>query len=130
MVFTNLYFMAARTCITAARTEQANNNLLNTQRMYQLAFSISKTNRKNCIPTYLKSPEVIGDSEACQCDVIILSYKNKCTDTSFPHVQYLSTLVSLQPGLLEETCFMKQPGKGKTSVHSLHFHGQRCSHWI
>ncbi len=47
------------------------------------------TQTKNCIPTYLKSPEVIGDSEACQCDVIILSYKHKCADTSLPHVQYI-----------------------------------------
>ncbi len=47
------------------------------------------TQTENCIPTYLKSPEVIGDSEACQCDVIILSYKTKCNDTSLPHVQYI-----------------------------------------
>ncbi|XP_064400405.1 uncharacterized protein LOC135346641 [Halichondria panicea] len=47
------------------------------------------TQTENCIPTYLKSPKVIGDSEACQCDVIILSYKTKCADTSLPHVQYI-----------------------------------------
>ena len=47
------------------------------------------TQTENCIPTYLKSPKVIGDSEACQCDVIILSYKTKCVDTSLPHVQYI-----------------------------------------
>ena len=47
------------------------------------------TQTENCIPTYLKSPKVIGNSEACQCDVIILSYKTKCADTSLPHVQYL-----------------------------------------
>ncbi|XP_064389269.1 uncharacterized protein LOC135337284 [Halichondria panicea] len=47
------------------------------------------TQTENCIPADLKSPEVIGDSEACQCDVIILSYKKKCDDTSLPHVQYL-----------------------------------------
>ena len=44
---------------------------------------------ENCIPAYLKSPEVIGDSGACQCDVIVLSYKNECADTSLPHVQYI-----------------------------------------
>ena len=47
------------------------------------------TQTENCIPTYLKSPEVIGDSDACQCDVIILSYKQKCADTSLRHVQYI-----------------------------------------
>ncbi|XP_064406998.1 uncharacterized protein LOC135351819 [Halichondria panicea] len=47
------------------------------------------TQTENCIPTYLKSPEVIGDSKACQCDVIILSYKTKCADMSLPHVQYI-----------------------------------------
>ncbi len=40
------------------------------------------TQTENCIPTYLRSPIMIGDSEACQCDVIILSYK-------LPHVQYI-----------------------------------------
>ncbi len=47
------------------------------------------TQTERCIPTYLKSPEVIGDTEACQCDVIILSYKTECIDTSLPHVQYI-----------------------------------------
>ncbi len=47
------------------------------------------TQTENCIPTYLRSPTVIGDSETCQCDVIILSYKNECKDTSLPHVQYI-----------------------------------------
>ena len=70
------------------RQELSKPIILNTQRMYQL-LSLYLTQTENCIPTYLKSPEVIGDSEACQCDVIIFSYKNKCTDTSFPHVQYL-----------------------------------------
>ena len=47
------------------------------------------TQTEHCIPAYLRSPKVIGDSEACQCDVIILSYKKKCDDTSLPHFQYL-----------------------------------------
>ena len=47
------------------------------------------TQTEHCVPTYLKSPEVIGDSEACQCDVIILSYKEECNDTSLAHVQYI-----------------------------------------
>ena len=47
------------------------------------------TQTENCIPTYLKSLKVIGDSEACQCDVIVPSYKKKCADTSLPHVQYI-----------------------------------------
>ena len=47
------------------------------------------TQTEHCVPTYLKSPEVIGDSEACQCDVIVLSYKKECNDISLPHVQYI-----------------------------------------
>ena len=47
------------------------------------------TQTENCIPKYLRSPEVIGDSEACQCDVLILSYRKECADTSLPHVQYI-----------------------------------------
>ena len=47
------------------------------------------TQTENCISTYLKSLKVFGDSEACQCDVIILSFKKECADKSLPHFQFL-----------------------------------------
>ena len=44
---------------------------------------------EQCLPDYLKSPEVVGNPTACQCDVIVLSFKEKCEDTSLPHVRYI-----------------------------------------
>ena len=44
---------------------------------------------EKCLPDYLKSPEVVGNTTACQCDVIVLGYKEKCEDTSLPHVRYI-----------------------------------------
>ena len=47
------------------------------------------TQTEKCLPVYLKSPEVIGNTTACQCDVLVLSYKEECKDTSLPHVKYI-----------------------------------------
>ena len=47
------------------------------------------TQTEKCLPKYLKSPEVIGNTTACQCDVLVLSYKEECKDTSLPHVKYI-----------------------------------------
>ena len=44
---------------------------------------------ESCLPKYLASPEVIGNSSNCNCDVLVLSYKKKCNDTSLPHVEYV-----------------------------------------
>ena len=41
---------------------------------------------ESCIPKYLASPEVIGNSSNCKCDVLVLNYKERCNDTSLPHV--------------------------------------------
>ena len=38
---------------------------------------------------YLASPEVIGSSSNCNCDVSVLNYKERCNDTSLPHVEYV-----------------------------------------
>ena len=47
------------------------------------------TQTEKCLPKYLKSPKVIGNRTACQCDVLVLSYKEECKDTSLPHVKYI-----------------------------------------
>ena len=44
---------------------------------------------EKCLPDYLYSPEVIGNTTACQCDVLVLSYKEDCVDRSLPHVKYI-----------------------------------------
>ncbi len=45
------------------------------------------TQTEECLPGHLRS--ALGNSSACQCDVVVLSYKNVCKDSSLPHVRYL-----------------------------------------
>ena len=47
------------------------------------------TQTEKCLPKYFKSHKVIGDTTACQCDVLVLSYKEECKDTSLSHVKYI-----------------------------------------
>ena len=42
---------------------------------------------EECLPSHLES--VLGNSSACQCDVVVLSYKRICTDASLSNVRYL-----------------------------------------
>ena len=42
---------------------------------------------EECLPSQLRT--ALGNSSACQCDVVVLSYRNICNDTSLPHVRYL-----------------------------------------
>ena len=42
---------------------------------------------EECLPSHLKS--VLGNSSTCQCDVVVLSFKGICTDTSLSNVRYL-----------------------------------------
>ena len=44
---------------------------------------------ESCLPKYLASPEVIGNSSNCNCDVLVLNYKERCNDTSLTHVEYI-----------------------------------------
>ncbi len=45
------------------------------------------TQTEECLPDHLKS--ALGNSSACHCDVVVLSFKKACNDTSLPHVEYL-----------------------------------------
>ena len=42
---------------------------------------------EECLPSHLR--RALGDSSACQCDVVVLSYRRSCSDTSLSHVKYL-----------------------------------------
>ena len=46
-------------------------------------------NTEQCLPDHLASSEAIGNATACDCEVIVLSYKRPCNDTSLRHVEYL-----------------------------------------
>jgi hypothetical protein len=48
---------------------------------------------ERCIPDRLKSDETIGNTTCCQCDVLVLSYKQACNETSPTHVKYISVNV-------------------------------------
>ncbi len=42
-----------------------------------------------CLPDRLGSVDALGNPLACNCDVLVLGYKEACNDTSLPHVHYL-----------------------------------------
>ena len=43
---------------------------------------------ESCLPSYLKSAEIIGEARSCHCDVLVLSYKQQCSETTLQHVEY------------------------------------------
>lgn len=61
---------------------------------------------ESCLNDYLLSSEVLGDATTCRCDVLVLSFKNRCEHTSLPHVHYMfdpSTTWSTGRNLLYRT---------------------------
>ena len=45
---------------------------------------------ESCLPKHLNSADGIGDTNICQCDVVVLSYKQQCKEIKQPeHVEYL-----------------------------------------
>ena len=44
---------------------------------------------ESCLPDHLNSVETIGNASACQCDVLVLSYKQICSVIPSPHIEYL-----------------------------------------
>ena len=44
---------------------------------------------EQCLPQYLASSTRIGDSKTCNCDVIVLSYKEECQDKHSSHISYV-----------------------------------------
>jgi len=47
------------------------------------------TQNEQCLPQYLASPTKIGDSKTCNCDVIVLSYIEKCQDEKPSDITYV-----------------------------------------
>ena len=47
------------------------------------------TQTESCLPPTLSAVEVLGNTSACHCDVLVLSYKQACQNQTLPHVQYL-----------------------------------------
>ena len=45
-------------------------------------------NTEQCLPDHLKSSKALGSATACDCEVMVLSYKRPCNDASLRHVKY------------------------------------------
>ena len=43
----------------------------------------------SCLPEWMKSGDIIGNANTCQCDVLVLSYKHACSEKPPEHVTYL-----------------------------------------
>ena len=44
---------------------------------------------ESCLPNNLSSAKVIGDPSICNCDVLVLSYRSACNETTLAHVGYI-----------------------------------------
>ena len=44
---------------------------------------------ESCLPDHLDSVETIGYASPCQCDVLVLSFKQICSVTPSPHIEYI-----------------------------------------
>ena len=44
---------------------------------------------ESCLPDHLNSVETIGYASPCQCDVLVLSFKQICSVTPSPHIEYI-----------------------------------------
>ena len=47
------------------------------------------TQTESCLPDHLQSVEVFGNALSCQCDVLVLSYKQACSKIVSPNIEYL-----------------------------------------
>ncbi len=65
---------------------------------------------ESCLPDHLKAVEAFGNALACQCDVLVLGYKQVCRDTALHNVEYLfnsSTTWTTGRNLLHEAAMRR-----------------------
>lgn len=66
---------------------------------------------EKCIPAYLKSANVLGNEQACKCELLVLSFKSECLNNTLPHVKYIfnsSTTWTTGRSLLYTTAMSRQ----------------------
>ena len=71
------------------------------------------TETEQCLPPYLASSSNIGDPQSCNCDVIVLSYREKCEENNQSHVSYLfdpNTLFASGRNVLFFAAMDRRPG--------------------
>ena len=65
---------------------RAEYSLLSNSTRSQKKF-IYLTQTESCLNDYLRSH--LSNPTSCQCDILVLSWKEKCSDSSLPHVEYI-----------------------------------------
>ena len=71
------------------------------------------TETERCLPPYLASSSQIGEPQKCNCDVIVLSYRAKCSESNQSHVSYLfdpDTLFASGRNVLFFAAMDRRPG--------------------
>jgi len=71
------------------------------------------TETEQCLPQNLASSSQIGDPETCNCDVIVLSFRDKCQDNNQSHITYLfdsNTLFASGRNVLFFAALDRRPG--------------------
>ena len=44
---------------------------------------------ESCLPKYLSSEDVLGNTSRCNCDVLVLSFKKECKESPPVHIKYI-----------------------------------------
>ena len=71
------------------------------------------TETEQCLPENLASSSQIGDQETCNCDVIVLSFREKCQENNQLHITYLfdpNTLFASGRNVLFFAAMDRRPG--------------------
>ena len=71
------------------------------------------TETEQCLPQNLASSSEIGDPETCNCDVIVLSFRDKCQENNQSHITYLfdpNTLFASGRNVLFFAAMDRRPG--------------------
>ena len=71
------------------------------------------TETDHCLPRNLASSSQIGDPETCNCDVIVLSFREKCQENNQSHITYLfdpNTLFASGRNVLFFAAMDRRPG--------------------
>ena len=68
--------------------EQKNSKSASTHIRPPVPLFLVMVQTESCLPSHLKSEHVFGNT-SCQCDVLVLSFKRKCNETTPKHIKYI-----------------------------------------
>ena len=69
---------------------------------------------ESCLANHLSSEEAFGNATLCQCDVLVLTFKRECNETSPAHIKYV-----FKPGTSwnEGRNFLYEVGKNRSEMY-------------